>query len=203
VIIWFQIIDYAKQEKRPIILVVDDVKEDWWQQVHGRKLGPRIELRQEMQKKADVLFYMYTADNFIQKAQDFLQLQVQKETIEEVRENRIQEAKLRESRIPTLPSPDLFPSLDLYPSLVLKPEIVQHLEAVQQIANAFGGLTEQIRQQQQFLKQMQLFIPPSIAHRENKENLPDSQTSEDDRLDQDQQDNSSDDTLDGPSKASF
>lgn len=95
VILWFQIIDYAKEHKKPIILVVDDVKQDWWQESHGKKHGPKVELRREMQEKAGVLFYMYTADTFLQRAQEFLQVQAQEATIQEIQENIKQETYIR------------------------------------------------------------------------------------------------------------
>jgi hypothetical protein len=194
-----QLIDYAKQEKHPIILVGDDGKEDWWQRIHGKTLGPKAELRREMLEEANVLFYMYNFDNFLKKAQELLEVQVQKGTIEEVRENRIQEAKLRENRILS----NLYPSLLLYPSNNLSPssgiiqEMMQRAKTIQQIADAFGGFAElsrQLHQQQQFLKQVQPFLPPSVAPGEDREDLEDFQTPEDDELDQNQQDNSSDDT---------
>ncbi len=30
VVLWFQLIDYAKSLERPLIFVTDDEKEDWW-----------------------------------------------------------------------------------------------------------------------------------------------------------------------------
>ncbi len=199
VILWYQLIDYAKQEKHPIILVGDDGKEDWWQRIHGKTLGPRAELRREMLEEANVLFYMYNFDNFLKKAQEFLEVQVQRGTIEEVREKRLQEAKLRENRILSnlYPSPLLYPNNNLFPSSVIIQEMMQRAKTIQQIVDAFGGFAElsrQLHQQQQFLKQVQPFLPPSVAPGEDREDLEDFQTSEDDELDQNQQDNSSDDT---------
>ncbi len=211
VILWYQLIDYAKQEKRPIILVGDDGKEDWWQRIHGKTLGPRAELRREMREKANVLFYMYNFDNFLKQAQEFLQLQVQKETIEEVRKNRIQEAKLREKR--TLanlnyPSSSLYPGPNVYPSIELSPQVSQQLEGIHKIINALGDeelkrqirqdrqILEQIRQDRQFLELM-LFLPSSGAPQENTENMEGDQALEDEELDQD---NSSDDASDDSSE---
>src|SRR5437667_3619244 len=41
VFIWFELMELAKEKKRPIVFVTDDDKEDWWLIVAGKKLGPR------------------------------------------------------------------------------------------------------------------------------------------------------------------
>jgi hypothetical protein len=145
-------------------------------------------------QKADIPFYTYTADNFIQQEQEHLQLQIQKETIEEVRESRLQDVKQPETLKPPLPSPDVFPGSDLYPALAMVWDVERHREAVNQMVNSLGGGAEfgrQIQQQQQALRQRQQFLPSSIAPRHNSENLENSQISDEDELDQDQRDHSS------------
>lgn len=88
VILWFQILDHAQAVKKPIILISDDAKEDWWLIHHGRTIGPRPELVAEMRRKANMDFYMYSSDRFLERAADFLQLQRQQDAIEEARELR-------------------------------------------------------------------------------------------------------------------
>jgi hypothetical protein len=92
-ILWFQIIDYACSQRRPIVFVTDDTKEDWWllhrdrpNQEHPQPLGPRPELIQEMFLKADVPFYMYQGYQFVAKAQKFLDLKSLKEVIDDIRD---------------------------------------------------------------------------------------------------------------------
>lgn len=63
--VWKQILDYALQEKKSIIFVTHDQKEDWWQVLHGKTLGPRIELKKEFYDFAQTDFYMYSMDRFI------------------------------------------------------------------------------------------------------------------------------------------
>ncbi|BAZ86876.1 hypothetical protein NIES806_30930 [Dolichospermum compactum NIES-806] len=53
-ILWLQLIDYAKSEKKPIIFVTDDDKEDWWLESGGKTISPRPELVQEMLTEAGV-----------------------------------------------------------------------------------------------------------------------------------------------------
>lgn len=55
-LLWFEMIDLATEKKRPILLVTDDEKEDWWLIAEGKKLGARPELRLEMKEKAGVAF---------------------------------------------------------------------------------------------------------------------------------------------------
>jgi hypothetical protein len=67
--LWYQILDIAQKNKKPIILVTDDKKEDWWWEFNGKTIGPRIELIEEMYNEAKVMFYMYKTDNFIERAE--------------------------------------------------------------------------------------------------------------------------------------
>lgn len=85
-LLWFQILDKAKSEKKPVIFVTDDVKEDWWWMSKGRTMGPRPELVLEMQHVAEVMFYMYTPDRFLEYARDALGVIVEQASVDEVRE---------------------------------------------------------------------------------------------------------------------
>ena len=97
-VLWLQVIDHAKAEHRPIILVTDDRKEDWWLTPKGRTVGPRPELVSEIREEAGVPFYMYSADRFVDYARQYLAEQVEQDTIDEVTELRKrQEAALRET----------------------------------------------------------------------------------------------------------
>lgn len=92
VVLWFQLIDYAKSEKKPLIFITDDMKEDWWLEQEGKIISPRPDLIQEMSSEAGVQFYMYSTDRFMDYAESFLKLPDQEEAIEEAREIRIQDA---------------------------------------------------------------------------------------------------------------
>jgi hypothetical protein len=87
-ILWYQIIDKAKSSHKPIILVTDDKKEDWWYIKKGQTYGPRPELIEEIQAKANVLFYMYTSDRFLLYAKERSEQPVNQETLTEIREIR-------------------------------------------------------------------------------------------------------------------
>lgn len=64
-IVWKQILDFAKTNKKDIVFVTHDQKDDWWNTVHGQTLGPRTELKKEFYDYTEMLFHMYTMDNFI------------------------------------------------------------------------------------------------------------------------------------------
>jgi len=84
-VIWLQIIDKSKHDQKPIILVTDDRKEDWWWIHKGQTIDPRPELIQEFKSKTEnQQFYMYKPDKFLEHARDFLRLEIEQDIIEEV-----------------------------------------------------------------------------------------------------------------------
>lgn len=64
-IIWRQMIDFAKAHSGPLLFVTGDTKEDWWLRVSGKTISPRPELVAEMYDEANVLWYMYSLEQFI------------------------------------------------------------------------------------------------------------------------------------------
>lgn len=85
---WFEIIDFAKEEKTPIIFITDDAKEDWWWKVNGMIMGPRPELRKEIRTKAGVEMHMYDSKGFVKHASKFLKKVAREETLQEIEEIR-------------------------------------------------------------------------------------------------------------------
>jgi hypothetical protein len=84
--IWKELLEHAKEQKRPLIFVTDDQKEDWWQQVKGRTLGPRPELISEFQEHSGQMFHMYLPDRFLEWASKQRGEEVKPAAISEVRE---------------------------------------------------------------------------------------------------------------------
>ncbi|RAP55658.1 PIN-like domain-containing protein [Oleiagrimonas sp. MCCC 1A03011] len=97
-ILWKEILRKASSENIPhIVLVTGDVKEDWWLEKRGKKLGPRKELLNEMYSEAPNLktFYLYDTSIFLKYAKSELRLDISdssisqaKDLIERVRRNR-------------------------------------------------------------------------------------------------------------------
>jgi hypothetical protein len=91
-ILWYQIIDKAKESKKPIVLISGDVKEDWWLKKDGKRLMPLPQLKKEISDKAGVDFHIYTADRFLEYYKTGKK-EIDNRTIEEVRKIRKSEEK--------------------------------------------------------------------------------------------------------------
>jgi len=90
-IIWKQIIKNAEEEElKDIIFITDDAKSDWWLKIdsNGQKtIGVRPELINEITNNSKVeRFHVYNTESFLNYANEQLNAQVAKETIDEVRE---------------------------------------------------------------------------------------------------------------------
>lgn len=67
-LIWKDMIAKAKADKRPVIFISDDAKEDWWWIHRGRKMGPRPELIEEFHSEAGQDFHIYEFSQFLRFA---------------------------------------------------------------------------------------------------------------------------------------
>ena len=85
---WRELIDIAKTEKRPVILVCDDLKDDWWRYEgqKDREIGPRPELIAEFAAETQQAIYIYHSDQFATTAKDFLSVPLSDTTIKEISE---------------------------------------------------------------------------------------------------------------------
>ncbi len=137
-ILWFQIIDKAKETNKPIILVTDDRKEDWWTRLKGKTIGPKSELVDEMLSKAGVSFYLYQTDPFMENAQKFLEKQVNKKAINEVREIRERDEEgervIKEATMASIKFSDaLKPISDKLSSLTLSDDTLKAIQAIKSL----------------------------------------------------------------------
>jgi hypothetical protein len=109
-IIWFQLLEFAAETRRSVILVTDENKEDWWLKLNGKTIGPRPELRAEMKTAAEVDFYMYQSEKFMEFAGSMLGVQPKSGTrmqdiLEEVQAVRQRSRRKKEnSRLESLHS---------------------------------------------------------------------------------------------------
>jgi len=88
-IVWKQIIEFAREnQKKNIIFVTDDTKEDWMRIInsHGKKtIGARPELVSEIFKEAGVEnFYIYHTRSFLDYSKEYLETDIQDETIKDI-----------------------------------------------------------------------------------------------------------------------
>jgi FKBP-type peptidyl-prolyl cis-trans isomerase len=83
-LLWFQVLDHARETKKPVIIVTDDGKEDWWQMP---SVEPRRELRVEIRNYAGVDCWLFTAEGLLKHAAR-LRPSISEDTIAEAREVR-------------------------------------------------------------------------------------------------------------------
>lgn len=87
-IIWNQIMDHAIDNSSSIIFITDDSKEDWWLEISGKTIGPRIELINEFSHRTGYHFTMYNTEKFIEYAMNYLEESINQQVINEVHEVR-------------------------------------------------------------------------------------------------------------------
>ncbi|MFM7022841.1 MAG: PIN domain-containing protein [Flavobacteriales bacterium] len=90
-VIWKEIIRKAKSEKKSIVFISDEKKEDWiWAQKDKKRIGPRPELLIEIEKEANVQFSINTLSGFIVLASRSLNIDIDEARInQEFREEYI------------------------------------------------------------------------------------------------------------------
>ncbi len=89
-IIWKQIIKYATDNKKHIIFVTFDTKEDWYKVIsfNNSKIlcGPRPELIEEFCKLSGCDIWFYSTPDFIDSAITNLKLKIEEDKLEKVKE---------------------------------------------------------------------------------------------------------------------
>src|SRR5690554_4248158 len=84
-VLWKQVIAKAKELNKPVLLITDERKTDWWWKIKdGRNMGPRHELVSEIKKEAEVDFHMYSSERFLSYGQTFLEEQINEKALEEI-----------------------------------------------------------------------------------------------------------------------
>ncbi|VXC12056.1 MULTISPECIES: PIN domain-containing protein [Chryseobacterium] len=105
-IIWKQLIEYTKKEKKPIIFVTDDRKEDWWTIEGGKTIRAREELIKEFYDLTGIRILIYNADSFLHFAKEKKLLPgINETTLEEIKDIRVSDEKINsiiKLNIPTI-----------------------------------------------------------------------------------------------------
>lgn len=87
-IIWKQILNLAKEYKKPIILIIDDLKIDWcYKNIRDKNIidSPREELIKEMLDVGGVKFWSYSSTQFLQKSNELLGSLITEDIISDVK----------------------------------------------------------------------------------------------------------------------
>lgn len=86
-ILWKQILKEVDSKKlKHIIFITADEKEDWWLIEHGKTLGARPELVEEICKAGASIFYMYTPERFLEFVPKYIEVDIKEESIEQVKD---------------------------------------------------------------------------------------------------------------------
>ena len=135
-ILWRQLINHAKENNiKKIIFITSDVKEDWWSIDKDRNSMPQPELISEIKRLGNVdLFWMYSAEHFIQNANKFLKTKVSDQTVEEVKNIALIDSKFQENAEISKASFSGLRGKD-FPSLYKIPTAYQFRQLVKAIKN--------------------------------------------------------------------
>ena len=86
-IIWKELMRNAKGQGRPCIFVTDERKEDWWFLNKSKNIiMPLPELRREFFNETNQIYYSYQPFNFLEKIAPLLNLEIQPEVLDEVKD---------------------------------------------------------------------------------------------------------------------
>lgn len=83
-ILWLETIDKAKKAQKPVLLVTDDKKGDWYQRTGGKAFAPHPELVNEMHREAGVLFHALPSPEFLKQASKRFRREISQEAANEV-----------------------------------------------------------------------------------------------------------------------
>ena len=82
-LVWEQILVEAEQRRCDVVFVTSDQKEDWWRKEGGEIRGPRLELVQELQRRAGSRLFMLRPTGLLRIAREVLEVTVQDESVED------------------------------------------------------------------------------------------------------------------------
>ena len=84
-ILWFQIIELSQKEKKDVIFITDDEKEDWLYVHKGRIVGMLPALQIEFNKLTNQKAYIFNAQRFIEEIGKLSQTTITADTIDEIK----------------------------------------------------------------------------------------------------------------------
>lgn len=94
-LLWRQILEHALSVDAPIILVTSERKEDWWEVLAGRTIGPRTELSEEAKIVSGQRVLIYQTDKFLQYALGKIGDEVDTSSVDDIREVDAERSRLR------------------------------------------------------------------------------------------------------------
>lgn len=83
--LWLQVIEHAKTVGCPVILVTSERKDDWWEKISGKTIGPRPELLREAKQVSGQRVLIYQTERFLEHALQRFKQPVNEIALEEIR----------------------------------------------------------------------------------------------------------------------
>ncbi|ROR23058.1 hypothetical protein EC845_1972 [Comamonas sp. BIGb0124] len=92
-LLWKQMIDHVRSgDRKHLIFVTEDKKEDWWRRESGKTIGPHPELINEMRISGGVeLFWIYSSLQFVEHANKYFHAGVSSEAVREISQVSVDE----------------------------------------------------------------------------------------------------------------
>lgn len=105
-VIWKELIEKSKADKKPVIFITDDAKEDWWQIHNDNTIGPRPELLKEFAQTTGQRCYLYSSESYLRYADQHLTTNIAPASLLELREASLRDRLLTFERgFEDLPTP--------------------------------------------------------------------------------------------------
>lgn len=85
-IIWFEILSKAKEVEKPVLLLTDDQKNDWYRKSNGKPSGPHPELVNELYEEAGVTFHALPPHAFLKQGSERFGVKISQEAADAIDE---------------------------------------------------------------------------------------------------------------------
>lgn len=83
--LWRQILLKSRKDNVPIIFVTSERKEDWWEKISGKTIGPRPELLKEAAEFTDQRIMIYQTDRFLEFSSLYSGGELDSNAVDEIR----------------------------------------------------------------------------------------------------------------------
>jgi hypothetical protein len=83
-LVWAQVLKEAGTRRCDVLIVTDDVKEDWWRKEHGEIRGPRLELVDELRHQVGTRLFMMRPRSLLLHAKKTLRVKVSDTSVQDV-----------------------------------------------------------------------------------------------------------------------
>ncbi len=167
-LLWKQMLTYAVKNKKSIIFVTEDKKEDWWWKPQHDCISARYELLKEFIKHTNgKIFYMYKFNDFTKAYAKYKKTKVDKKVTEEIKNTEEEKSATRNILAQVLAEKDS----EIYTRFGSSNDIWKGLEEYNKIVNSCENAIKPLRDIQKYyetitapLKEIQSVIKPYGAN---------------------------------------